>query len=116
MGKGNADALMAVFGFFYSMSMTLSNLLFRAELFKVAPDIREELVRCLKDLVNLVASIALYFRKTLDLMTAESVTIDIHGTFPDEIRAFRGRCEKITEAMWKYQLLQENLPTDQGMM
>ncbi|KAL2826663.1 hypothetical protein BDW59DRAFT_179378 [Aspergillus cavernicola] len=83
LGRENSDALMASFGFFYSISMSLANLLERTELFNVTQEIQEQLLFALSDLVSLVARVSTYFHKA--------------------------RCERIAESMWRHQLLRENL-------
>ncbi|KAH8649375.1 NACHT domain protein [Xylariales sp. PMI_506] len=109
LGKENAPALMISFGFFYSMSVPLVNLLERTELFSVSQDIREQLVLALSDLVTLVASVSTHFHKAIRNLTTSSLSINIYGTFPGEIKAYMERCEKTTESMWRHQLLKENM-------
>ncbi|OJJ46551.1 hypothetical protein ASPZODRAFT_16305 [Penicilliopsis zonata CBS 506.65] len=109
LGEENASALKISFGFFYSTSMVLVNLLERTELFTVSQDIREQLVLALSDLVTLVARVSTYFHKALRGLSRESISINIYGTFAGQIENFRGRCDKIAEAMWKHQLLKDGL-------
>ncbi|EAW23842.1 NACHT domain protein [Aspergillus fischeri NRRL 181] len=109
LGQENASALMISFGFFYSTSMKLGNLLERTELFSVSQEIREQLVLALADLVTLVASVSMHFHKAILGLTTASISIDLYKTFPGQIQTFRDRCEKISEAMWRHQLLRENL-------
>ncbi|KAF4154643.1 hypothetical protein CNMCM6069_009043 [Aspergillus lentulus] len=109
LGQENASALMVSFGFFYSTSMKLGNLLERTELFSVSQEIREQLVLALADLVTLVASVSMHFHKAILGLTTASISIDLYKTFPGQIQTFRDRCEKISEAMWRHQLLRENL-------
>lgn len=96
--------------------MTLINLLERTELFGVSQEIREQLVLALSDLVTLVASVATHFHKVITGMTTASVSVDIYATFPGQINAFRERCDKIAESMWRHQLVRENLEGDRGMI
>ncbi|KAK1138393.1 hypothetical protein N8T08_002640 [Aspergillus melleus] len=112
LGKENAPALTTSFGFFYSTSMSLVNLLERTELFSVSQEIREQLVLALADLVTLVASVSTHFHRAIRGMTASSVSIDIHNTFPGQIQTFRERCVKIAESMWRHKLMKENLDGD----
>jgi hypothetical protein len=105
---------MISFGFFYSTSMKLGNLLERTELFSVSQEIREQLVLALADLVTLVASVSMHFHKAILGLTEASISIDLYKTFPGQIQTFRDRCEKISEAMWRHQLLRENLDVDKG--
>ncbi|KAH1299726.1 hypothetical protein KXX11_006190 [Aspergillus fumigatus] len=109
LGQENASALMISFSFFYSTSMKLGNLLERTELFSVSQEIREQLVLALADLVTLVASVSMHFHKAILGLTTASISIDLYKTFPGQIQTFRDRCEKISEAMWRHQLLRENL-------
>jgi len=109
LGEENASALRVSFGFFYSISMVLVNLLERTELFAVSQEIKEQLVLALTDLVTLVASVSTYFHKALRGLTKPSISVNIYGTFSGQIESFRGRCEKISEAMWKHQLLKDDL-------
>lgn len=96
--------------------MVLVNLLERTELFGVSQDIREQLVLALADLVTLVARVATHFHNAISGMTSASISVDIYATFPGEIQAFRERCEKIAESMWRrHQLARENLDGDRGM-
>lgn len=115
LGQENAPALMFSFGFFYSTSMVLVNLLERIELFNVSHEIREQLVHALTDLVTLIASVATHFHKAISGMTTASVSIDIYETFSGQIQTFRDRCEGIAESMWRYQLLKENIEGEKGM-
>ncbi|EAW11609.1 NACHT domain protein [Aspergillus clavatus NRRL 1] len=112
LGQENASALMISFGFFYSTSMKLGNLLERTELFGISQEIREQLVLALADLVTLVASVSMHFHKAIRKLTTASISIDLYKTFPGQIQTFRDRCERITESMWRYQLLKENLDAD----
>lgn len=105
---------MASFGFFYSISISLVNLLDRTELFSVTQEIQEQLVLALSDLVTLVASVATYFHKAISGMTSTSVSVNIYRTFPGQIQTFKQRCEKIAESMWRHQLLREHLDADKG--
>lgn len=105
---------MVSFGFFYTMSMSLVNLLERTELFSVSQDIREQLVLALSDLVTLVASVASHFHKAIRGSSTASVSVDIYTDFSVQIRTFQERCEKIAESMWRHQLLAENLDAERG--
>jgi hypothetical protein len=107
---------MVSFGFFYSISMTLVNLLERTELFGVSQDIQEQLILALADLVTLVASVSTHFHKAIRGMTTASVSVNIYRTFPGQIQTFQQRCEKIAESMWRHQLLRENLDGDKGKL
>ncbi|GFF75425.1 hypothetical protein IFM53868_01576 [Aspergillus udagawae] len=109
LGQENASALMISFGFFYSTSMKLGNLLERTELFSVSQEIREQLVLALADLVTLVASVSMHFHKAILGLTTASISIDLYKAFPGQIQTFRDRCDKISESMWRHQLLRENL-------
>ncbi|EAU33781.1 conserved hypothetical protein [Aspergillus terreus NIH2624] len=112
LGRENAQALIVSFGFFYSTSMTLANLLERAELFVVTQEIRDQLVLALGDLVTLVASVSSHFHKAVREMNRKRIHIDIYRTFPSQIQTFRQRCEKIAIAMWRHQLLRDNVDGD----
>jgi hypothetical protein len=103
LGEENAPALMLSFGFFYNMSMSLVNLLERTELFSVSQDVREQLVLALSDLVTLVANVSTHFHKAISGLTSTSVSVNIYGTFPTEIKSFIERCDKTAELMWKHQ-------------
>jgi len=103
---------MDLFGFFYRCSAGLGNLLDRAELFAVSPDIKDQLILALADLVTLVACVATHFHRSL--LASESVSIDIYSAFPGPIDSFRGRCEQVSELMWRHQLTREGLHGDQG--
>lgn len=97
--------------------MSLVNLLERTELFSVSQDIREQLVLALSDLVNLVASVATHFHKTIhDASTTAttSVSVNMYSSFSGQIKAFRDRCEKIGTAMWRHQLITNNMDADNG--
>lgn len=94
--------------------MVLVNLLERTELFAVSQEIKEQLVLALTDLVTLVASVSTYFHKALRGLTKPSISVNIYGTFSGQIESFRGRCEKISEAMWKHQLLKDDLDGERG--
>ncbi|PYH95457.1 NACHT domain protein [Aspergillus ellipticus CBS 707.79] len=107
LGDENASALMTSFGFFYSTSTTLGNLLERTELFSVASEIRRQLVQALEDLVDLVANVSTYFNKAVLRLGDEWEYINIYETFPTEIHRFRKGCEEISESMWQQQLLKE---------
>ncbi|RAL01455.1 NACHT domain protein [Aspergillus ibericus CBS 121593] len=109
LGDENASALMTSFGFFYSNSSALGNLLERTELFSVTGDIRRQLVQALEDLVHLVARVSTRFQKAVLELGEESEYeyINIYETFPEEIHRFRRGCEEIGESMWQQQLLKE---------
>lgn len=112
MGEQNASALMDLFGFFYRCSAGLGNLLDRAELFLVSSDIKDQLILALADLVTLVVCVARHFHRSL--LSSESVSIDIYSTFPSPIDSFRGRCEHVSELMWRHQLTREGFDVDKG--
>ncbi|KAJ5887643.1 hypothetical protein N7495_007684 [Penicillium taxi] len=108
LGKENAAALMISFGFFYSTSSTLVNLLERTELFAVSQDIKEQLILALADLVTLVSSVGTHYHQAICGLTTASVTVNIYNTFPGQIQSFRERCGKIADAMWRHQLSNAN--------
>lgn len=112
LGEQNAPALMNLFGFFYRCSAGLGNLLDRAELFVVSLDIKDQLILALADLVTLVVCIATHFHRSL--LASESVSIDIYSTFPESIDTFRGRCDQVSELMWRHQLTREGHHGDEG--
>lgn len=112
LGEQNASALMDLFGFFYRCSTGLGNLLDRAELFMVSSDIKDQLVLALADLVTLVVCVTRHFHRLLQ--SSESVSIDIYSAFPGPIDSFRGRCEHVSELMWRHQLTREGLDVDKG--
>ncbi|KAJ5248908.1 hypothetical protein N7468_000359 [Penicillium chermesinum] len=114
LGKENADALMISFGFFYSTSSTLVNLLERTELFAVSQEIKEQLILALADLVTLVHSVSTHFHQAISGLTTASVSVNIYDTFPGQIQSFKDRCRKIAEAMWRHQLSRENIDTEKG--
>lgn len=82
------------------------------ELFTVSQDIKDQLILALADLVTLVVGVASHFHRSL--LTSESVSIDICSTFPGPIDSFRGRCEHVSELMWRHQLMREGLNGDKG--
>ncbi|KAI2747521.1 hypothetical protein DTO013E5_810 [Penicillium roqueforti] len=113
LGEENAPALMDLFGFFYRCSSGLGNLLDRAELFVVSSDIKDQLILALADLVTLVVCVATHFHRSL--LASEWVSIDIYSTFPGPIDSFRGRCEHISDLMWRHQLIREGLEGDKAV-
>ncbi|KAJ6191057.1 hypothetical protein N7519_001078 [Penicillium mononematosum] len=113
LGEENAPALMDLFGFFYRCSAGLGNLLDRAELFVVSSDIKDQLILALADLVTLVVCVARHFHRSL--LASELVSIDIYSTFPGPIDSFRGRCEHVSELMWRHQLTREGLDGDEAV-
>ncbi|KAJ5717647.1 hypothetical protein N7488_003293 [Penicillium malachiteum] len=113
LGKENASALMISFGFFYSTSAALVNLLERTELFKVSHDIKEQLIMALGDLVTLVAHVSTHFHLAINNKSSTaSVYVNIYETFSPQIAGFKERCSKIAEAMWRYQLADQNIDTE----
>ncbi|CAG7920909.1 unnamed protein product [Penicillium olsonii] len=108
LGKENAPALMASFGFFYSTSSSLVNLLERTELFAVSQEIKDQLVEALADLVSLVAGVSTHFHQSIYALTEGSISINIYETFTSQIESFRERCAKISDSMWRHQLLNES--------
>ncbi|KAJ6016828.1 hypothetical protein N7451_000207 [Penicillium sp. IBT 35674x] len=112
LGKENAEALMTSFGFFYSTSSTLVNLLERTELFDVSQEIKEQLILALADLVTLVSSVSTHFHQAISGLTKASVSVHIYDTFRGQISAFKERCSKISEAMWRHQLVRDNLSAE----
>ena len=115
LGNENAPALSASFGFFYNISSSFSNLLERTELFNVSHDIREQLVSAFGDLVSIVANVSMYFHKAILGLDGASVSVDIYRTFPHQIHTFRDRCDSVSTALWKHQLLKENVAGGKGM-
>ncbi|KAL3462198.1 NACHT domain protein [Aspergillus heterothallicus] len=113
LGEDNADALLDLFNFFYRCSISLDNLLSRAELFAVSQTIKDQVVLALADLVTLVYGVATHSHRRL--RESKSVTIDIYSTFPGPIERFRNRCENVAELMWKHQLWQEGLAEGRGI-
>lgn len=113
LGEENAPALMDLFGFFYRCSAGLGNLLDREELFVVSPDIKDQLILALADLVTLVVCVARHFHRSL--LASELVSIDIYSTFPGPIDSFRGRCEHVSELMWHHQLTRDGLDVDRAV-
>jgi hypothetical protein len=113
LGEENAPALMDLFGFFYRCSAGLGNLLDRAELFVVSSDIKDQLILALADLVTLVVCVARHFHRSL--VASELVSIDIYSTFPGPINSFRGRCEHVSELMWRHQLKRDGLDVDKAV-
>ncbi|GCB24073.1 hypothetical protein AAWM_06958 [Aspergillus awamori] len=116
LGDENASALMTSFGFFYSNSTALGNLLERTALFSVSSDIRRQLVQALEDLVHLVASVAMHFHKAVLRLGDESEYINIYEAFPEQIHRFRRACEEISESMWQHQLLKERGDETKGKL
>ncbi|OQD60485.1 hypothetical protein PENPOL_c023G04743 [Penicillium polonicum] len=113
LGEENARALMDLFGFFYCCSDGLGNLLDRTELFVVSSDIKDQLILALADLVTLVVCVARHFHRSL--LASELVSIDIYSTFPGPIDSFRGRCEHVSELMWRHQLTREGFDGDKAV-
>lgn len=105
---------MVSFGFFYSTSSTLVNLLERTELFDVSQDIKEQLILALADLVTLVAGVSTHFHQAISGLTDAEVTVNIYDTFPGQIQSFKDRCSKISETMWRHQLAKDNIDTEKG--
>ncbi|CAG7976466.1 unnamed protein product [Penicillium nalgiovense] len=114
LGKENAPALMASFGFFYSTSSALVNLLERTELFTVSQTIKDQLVEALADLVSLVSSVSTHFHQSIYALSEGSISINIYETFAGQIESFRERCAKISDSMWRHQLAQENKDPENG--
>ncbi|KAJ5322016.1 uncharacterized protein N7506_011146 [Penicillium brevicompactum] len=108
LGKDNAPALMASFGFFYSTSSSLVNLLERTELFSVSQEIKDQLVEALADLVSLVASVSTRFQLAINALTEGYISINVYETFTNQIESFRDRCGKISDSMWRHQLVNES--------
>ncbi|CAG8285171.1 unnamed protein product [Penicillium salamii] len=106
--KENATALMTSFGFFHSTSSSLVNLLERTELFAVSQEIKDQLVEALADLVSLVAGVSTHFHQSIDALTEGSISINIYETFTGAIESFRERCAKISDSMWRHQLVNDN--------
>lgn len=107
---------MTSFGFFYSNSTALGNLLERTGLFSVSSDIRRQLVQALEDLVHLVASVAMHFHKAVLRLGDEWEYINIYEAFPEQIHKFRRACEEISESMWKHQLVKERGDETKGKL
>lgn len=105
---------MASFGFFYSTSSTLVDLLERTELFAVSQTIKNQLVEALADLVSLVAGVSTHFHQSIYALSEGSISINIYETFTGQIESFRERCAKISESMWRHQLVQESKDPENG--
>ncbi|SPO01633.1 related to NACHT domain protein [Cephalotrichum gorgonifer] len=112
LGKENAAALMTAFGLFYNMSGSLVNLLERSEMFTVSPEIQENLVLALSDLVTLVAHVSTYFHKAISGLETSSVSVNIYTIFSTRIKVFVDRCENVAESMWRHQLMKEGIDGD----
>jgi hypothetical protein len=115
LGKENASALMILFGFLYTNSIPLANLLERVELFGVSPDIVEQLGSALSDLVTLVASVAIHFQGAIRNKSTRSVSVNIYSTFSSQIKSFREGCEKVAMSMWRHQVTAEEMDHDAGI-
>lgn len=94
--------------------MPFLNLLERTELFNVSQEIRDLLILAMGDLVTLVARVSTHFHKALNDIGTTPISIDIYSTFGDEIQTFHQRCVKITESLWRHQLLRENVEGSRG--
>ncbi|KAJ5102456.1 hypothetical protein N7532_002985 [Penicillium argentinense] len=105
--EDNAEALMTSFGFFYSLSASLLNLLERTELFDVSADVRRHLVSALLALVDLVDVVTKRFQSHIRA-GKEAITIELYEYCSDQITSFRESCDYIAEAMWKHQLSRES--------
>jgi hypothetical protein len=105
---------MVSFRFFYTLSMSLVNLLERTELFGVSQEIRKQLSLALSDLITLVAAVATHYHKAISDASSESVSINLYSAFAGPIQAFHERCDKITESMWRYQLLVGQMDAEAG--
>jgi len=78
-------------------------------MFSVSPEIREQLVLALSDLVTLVAGVSTHFHKAISGLMTSPVSINIYSLFPVQIKAFMDRCERTGEAIWRSQLLKEGM-------
>lgn len=107
---------MASFGFFYSTSSSLVNLLERTELFTVSQEIKDQLVEALADLVSLVAGVSTRFQLAIDALTEGSISINVYEVFTNDIESFRDRCGKISDSMWRHQLVNESKDPELGML
>lgn len=107
---------MASFGFFYSTSSSLVNLLERTELFTVSQEIKDQLTEALADLVSLVAGVSTRFQLAIDALTEGSVSINVYEAFTQDIETFRDRCGKISDSMWRHQLVNERENPELGML
>jgi hypothetical protein len=105
---------MASFGFFYSTSSPLVNLLERTELFAVSQEIKDQLVEALADLVTLVAGVSTHFHQAIHALMEGSISVNIYETFSLEIESFRDRCAKISDSMWRHQLANEHKDPELG--
>lgn len=112
--EDNAEALMTSFGFFYSLSANLLNLLERTELFDVSADVRKHLVSALLALVDLVDSVTKRFQSHI-LAGKDVITIELYEYCSDQVNSFSESCEYIAEAMWKHQLSRESFASVSGM-
>ncbi|KAI5306247.1 hypothetical protein KEM56_001704 [Ascosphaera pollenicola] len=109
LGDDRVSALVASVGFFYSISQHLNLLVERAELFAISQEIRDQLIFALGDLVTLVSGVATHFHKALRGLSSAPVSINIETAFDTQIEVFNGRCDKITDAMWKNALIKDDL-------
>ena len=92
--------------------MSLVNLLERTELFGASQEIRNQLPMALSNLITLVAAVAMHCRKAISDDSSESV--NLCSEFAGLINAFHERCDKITESMWRYQLLVGHMDAEAG--
>ena len=100
---------MISFGFFFNLSSTLVNLLERTELLTFSSEIREQLMLALCDLVTLVSKVSTHFHVAINTSDAASVSVNIYDSFSTWINGFKDRCGKITELMWRNELVRENI-------
>lgn len=80
----------------------------------MSQEIKEQLILALTDLVKLVARVSTHFHNALRTANKTSISVNIYGTFAGQIESFRSRCDKISQEMWKHQLVNDGLDGERG--
>lgn len=82
----------------------VSQTLQKYELFDANERIKEDLGEVYAGLVELVGSIAVYYRQRINSMTTSSATIDFDGAFGKTINKIWAKKEHLTNHMWSFKL------------
>lgn len=114
LGHENSEALDKAFSLFFKCSLQVSSLLDRSELLAVTSEVQEQLCLMYTDLVTLVVEVAIYFYKTVQSLgeSESAVGLDLFETFGENLHAFTTRKNKVSSAIWSYQIASQTEEAD----
>ena len=104
LGPDNAKALETTFGVFYELGLSLSLLLRHNKLLYANSHIRTEVGQAFNCLLILVREVGIYYHAMVNGMLSNETTLDFSSLFGRQIKSFLSHKKHIVNAMWGYQL------------